>query len=144
MIKLSELNWGFLEIIFVIIVFVIGLIITYALMPIIIKFMKKRGHVGIDIHKNSKPEIPESGGLGILIGLTLTAIILCLFFPSFLNEILIFTLTVILSGLIGYIDDRIRLRSRYKILLTIFTGTIIFLSNFYGLINIESPIIPYL
>jgi UDP-N-acetylglucosamine--dolichyl-phosphate N-acetylglucosaminephosphotransferase len=51
---------------------------------------------------------------------------------------------VILSGLIGYIDDRIRLRSRYKILLTIFTGIIIFLSNLYGLINIESPIIPYL
>ncbi|NHJ23036.1 MAG: hypothetical protein EAX89_00570 [Candidatus Lokiarchaeota archaeon] len=144
MIKLSELNWGFLEIIYLILVFIIGFVITYAIMPYIIKIMKRKGYVGIDIHKNSKPEIPESGGLGILIGFSLTAIILTLLFPSFINEILIFTLTVILSGIIGFLDDRIRLRSRYKVMLTIFTGSIIFLSNIYGLISIDSPTIPYL
>jgi UDP-N-acetylmuramyl pentapeptide phosphotransferase/UDP-N-acetylglucosamine-1-phosphate transferase len=144
MIKLSELNWEFLEIFYLLLVFIVGLIITYTIMPYIMKIMKRRGYVGVDIHKNSKPEIPESGGLGILIGLSLTAIILSLLFPSFINEILIFTLTVILSGLIGYLDDRIRLRSRYKVILTIFTGTIIFVSNLYGLISIDSPTIPYL
>lgn len=37
-----------------------------------------------------------------------------------------------------------KLRSRYKILLTIFTGVVIFVANFFGYINIQSPTIPIL
>ncbi|MHA1241396.1 MAG: hypothetical protein ACTSQU_11480, partial [Promethearchaeota archaeon] len=44
----------------------------------------------------------------------------------------------------GYIDDRIKLRSRYKLLLTLFTGIVIFLANAVGFIQIESPTIPFL
>lgn len=106
--------------------------------------MTRKGHVGIDIHKNSKPKVAESGGLGIVIGFTVSCIFLTLFFPSFSNEILIFLLTVILAGVIGYIDDRIRLRSRYKILLSIFTGSVFFFANLVGFINISSPTIPFL
>jgi UDP-N-acetylglucosamine--dolichyl-phosphate N-acetylglucosaminephosphotransferase len=69
---------------------------------------------------------------------------LTVFFPDFFNEILIFVLTVVISGLIGYLDDRIKLRSRYKLLLTIFTGFVIFLANIFGFIQIESPTIPFL
>jgi len=144
MIRITDLNWGFLEVVFLIIVFAVGFTITMVIIPYLIKIMKRSGHIGIDIHKNLKTEVAESGGISIVIGISFASMFLIIFFPSFFNEILIFVLTVFLSGLIGYIDDRIKLRSRYKLILTIFTGTLIFLANFFGFIQIKSPTIPFL
>jgi UDP-N-acetylglucosamine--dolichyl-phosphate N-acetylglucosaminephosphotransferase len=144
MISLSDLNWNILEIFFLIIIFVIGFLTTYFILPPIIKFMEKKKFVGIDIHKNTQPEVAESGGLSIIIGFTISSIFLMVFFPTFLREIIIFLLTVILAGFIGFIDDRKKLRSRYKIILSIFSGGIIFLANFFGFIAISSPTIPFL
>ena len=141
---LSELNWTIIEVILLIFVFVVGFLITYLLLPYIIKLMQRKGYVGIDIHKNSKPKVAESGGLGIVIGFTISSLFLMLFFTSFSNEIIIFLLTVILAGVIGYVDDRIRLRSRYKILLLIFSGSIFFFAINVGFISISSPTIPFL
>ena len=144
MIRITDLNWGVLEALYLIIVFTVGFTITMAIIPYIIKIMKTRGHIGIDIHKNLKTEVAESGGISIVIGISIASMLLIIFFPSFFNEILIFVLTVVLSGIIGYLDDRIKLRSRYKLILTIFTGTLIFLANYFGFIKIESPTIPFL
>ena len=144
MIRLSSMNWGILETIYLIISFIVGFVITLVIIPYIIRIMKRKGYTGIDIHKTSKTEIPESGGISIIVGISITAILLIIFFPDLFNEILIFAITVVISGLIGYIDDRIKLRSRYKLLLTLFTGIVIFLANAVGFIQIESPTIPFL
>ncbi len=142
MICFSVNEFNLLKIVFLIIIFIIGFALTYFLMPFIIKFMKKRGYIGLDIHKNSKPQIAESGGLGMLFGFLGGALFLLIFFPEIINEILIVTLTIFLSGCIGYIDDRIRLRSRYKIALTLLTGILIFFANFFDFITIKNPIFP--
>ena len=144
MIRISDLTWDAVEIIYLIIIFILGFVITMLVIPSIIKIMKKKGFIGIDIHKNSKTEVAESGGIALIFGLSCTSVLLVIFFPSFFNEILIFILTVVLSGVIGFIDDKIRLKSRYKVILTIFTGSIIFLANLFGFISIESPTIPFL
>ncbi|MFX1504035.1 MAG: hypothetical protein ACFFDH_23945, partial [Promethearchaeota archaeon] len=144
MIPLSELNWDFLKISFLIITFVIGFLITYFILPLIIELMKKKKYIGVDIHKNTHPEIAESGGLSIIIGFTISSIFLSIFFPTFFKEIFVFLLTVLLAGIIGFIDDRKKLRSRYKIILSIFSGGVIFLANFFGFITISSPTIPFL
>jgi UDP-N-acetylglucosamine--dolichyl-phosphate N-acetylglucosaminephosphotransferase len=144
MIRISNINWDIIETIYLIIIFIAGFVITYLIIPYLIKFMKKKGHVGIDIHKNSRPEVAESGGIVIIFGILCTSVLLLIFFPNFSNEILIFILTVVLSGVIGFIDDRIRLKSRYKVILTIFTGIIIFIANVFGFISIESLTIPFL
>ncbi|MHA1485853.1 MAG: hypothetical protein ACTSSC_01620 [Promethearchaeota archaeon] len=144
MIRLSSMNWGILETIYLIISFIVGFVITLVIIPYIIRIMKRKGYTGIDIHKTSKTEVPESGGISIIVGISITAILLIIFFPDLFNEILIFAITVVISGLIGYIDDRIKLRSRYKLLLTLFTGIVIFLANAVGFIQIESPTIPFL
>ena len=144
MVQLDELNWGLIEILNLIIVFLIGFLLSYLIIPFIIKFMKRNHFVGYDIHKTSKPEVAESGGVSIVFGFSMVSIFLMIFFPIFFNQILIFSLTVILSGIIGFVDDRIRLKSRYKILFTLFTGTIIFIANFYGFVDIQSPVIPFL
>ena len=144
MFPLSDLNWGFLQILFLIVIFFVGFFITYFILPHIMNLMKKKGYVGYDIHKNARPEIPESGGLSIVIGFTATAILLMIFFMDFFNEILIFLLTVLLAAAIGFIDDRKKLRSRYKIILSIFSGIPILLANYSNFVNISSPIIPIL
>ncbi|MFX1503876.1 MAG: hypothetical protein ACFFDH_23140, partial [Promethearchaeota archaeon] len=71
-------------------------------------------------------------------------IFLMIFFPNFFRETLTFLFTVLLVGVIGFIDDRKKLRSRYKIILSIFSGGIIFLANFFGFITIPSPTIPFI
>jgi len=144
MIPLSDLNWGFLEILFLVIVFLVGLLVTYFLLPYIIKLLKKKNYVGYDIHKNSRPEVAESGGLGFVLGFTIASILLMVFFIDFFNEILIFILTVLSAALIGFVDDRIKLKSRYKIILSIFSGTIIFIANLFNIVDISSPTIPIL
>jgi len=144
MIPLTDLNWDFVEIIYLIIVFAIGFIVTLLIIPFIIRFMKAKGHTGYDIHKNARTQVAESGGVSIVIGFFVASIFLVLFFPVFIHEIIIFALTVILTGIIGLIDDMIKLRSRYKILLTIFTGSLFFVANYFGFIHIESPTIPFL
>ncbi|MHA1988677.1 MAG: hypothetical protein ACW98D_18770, partial [Promethearchaeota archaeon] len=106
--------------------------------------MKKRKFVGYDIHKNSKPEVAESGGLSIVIGFVISSLLLIIFFPVFFEDILIFLITVLLAALIGFIDDRIKFKSRYKILLSIFSGTVIFAANMLGFITISSPTFPIL
>ncbi len=140
----TELNWGFLEIFFLFLIALGGLCITYYLMPYIINYMAKKGYTGIDIHKNSKPEVAESGGAGIMVGGLIISLLLMLFFPAFLQDILIIILTILLAGLIGYIDDRIKLRSRYKIGLTLFIGLLIFIANYFKVIRIDDPTMPIL
>jgi UDP-N-acetylglucosamine--dolichyl-phosphate N-acetylglucosaminephosphotransferase len=106
--------------------------------------MKRRGYVGYDIHKNARPKIAESGGISIILGFSAACLLMLIFFPLIAKEILVYLLTVVLAGFIGYIDDRKKLKSRTKILLSILTGVIIFIANFVGFINISSPNIPFL
>jgi len=141
---ITELFWGPLEIIYLLLLFVVGLAITFLFIPPIMKYMRKKGNVGFDIHKSSRPEIPESGGLSIVVGLIVVSIISIILFPYFLNIILVFLITIILAGIIGLIDDKKKLRSRYKIALTIFTGIPIFLANYFEFITISSPNLPFL
>ncbi|MBY9005482.1 MAG: hypothetical protein KGD63_01865 [Candidatus Lokiarchaeota archaeon] len=142
MIYTLQIEFSAFEIFYLIMLFAIGFIITYLITPITIKFMKKKGYIGIDIHKNSKPEVPESGGLSMVFGFLGGSIFLLIFFSKLRNEILIACLTIFLSGIIGFLDDRIKLKSRYKIGMTLFTGLLIFFANFFGFINIENPTFP--
>jgi len=106
--------------------------------------MREHNFVGKDIHKNDQPEVAESGGLSTVIALLISSFLIIIFFQEFINETLIFLLTILIAAFIGFVDDRIKLKSRYKILLTLFTGLPLFFANFYGFINISSPIIPFL
>jgi UDP-N-acetylglucosamine--dolichyl-phosphate N-acetylglucosaminephosphotransferase len=106
--------------------------------------MKKKDYIGYDIHKNSQPEVAESGGIALVIGFISASIFLMIFFPALINETLIFLITVISAGVIGFIDDRKKLKSRYKIILSIFCGSAIFFANFFGFITIPSPTILFL
>lgn len=125
-------------------IFLVSFLSSYFSIPKIIRFMREHDYVGKDIHKNDQPEVAESGGLSTVIALLISSILIIIFFQEFINETLIFLLTILIAAFIGFVDDRIKLKSRYKILLTLFSGLPLFFANFFGFINISSPIIPFL
>ena len=132
-----------------IIIFSIGLFIflfTYFLYPPLIKWIKKKGWIGYDIHKKSRTATPESGGIGIAIALIIGSILIGIFYSKLWNEVLIFIITIIFAAVIGFIDDRQQFSAKKKIILLIIAGLPVFIFNlpFIGWISVNSPTLPIL
>jgi UDP-N-acetylglucosamine--dolichyl-phosphate N-acetylglucosaminephosphotransferase len=98
-------------------------IVTFSVMPYVIKAMKKRNIVGVDVHKVDKPKVAEMGGVGILIGVIIGSLVLFgltgIFVTGFFDfRILIFLSVVLIAGLIGVADDVKTLGPKVKPILT--------------------------
>lgn len=85
--------------------------VTNYFLPFLISRMEKRGIVGIDMNKFSKPKVAEMGGIGVWLGFS-TGIILSIFVFSYLKWIdinLTFLLaglsTIAMVGFLGVLDD---------------------------------------
>lgn len=85
--------------------YIITATVTYSTTPLIARFMRHIGHVGIDAHKPSKPKIPTSCGISIVLGLILGSCLLILFNPFLKVKILAFMASVVLAMIVGLIDD---------------------------------------
>ena len=100
-------------------------------MPLVMKFMRSRGIVGIDIHKKNRPSIPEMGGLAVLIGVaasTLTAILLT---PGKTRLLISFLSAALIAGAVGAADDLKPMNAKVKPLLTLLSGIPILLLGAY-------------
>ena len=97
-----------------------------------IKKAEKIGLVGYDMNKIKRQKVAEAGGIAFIFSLTLS-LFLYLFFktfilksPTHLIEILTLLITIILAGLIGFLDDVLGwkkgLKGWQKILFTIPIG----------------------
>jgi UDP-N-acetylglucosamine--dolichyl-phosphate N-acetylglucosaminephosphotransferase len=88
--------------------------LTYCIVPLFIYRMKKRKITGKDMNKTGFPEVPEMGGLPVMLGFTF-GVLLAIFFTSYLNIpellltnlnlLLIGLLTILLVGILGILDD---------------------------------------
>lgn len=90
---------------------VLSFVVTFFLTKFWIKIAKRRDLVGRDMHKMSKPEIAESGGIAVVSGISLS-LILYVFFKIFLIstkthliETFALMTTILVAVLIGFIDD---------------------------------------
>ncbi len=144
--KFKELGLDFWDYVLILMIGGVVFVFTHFLYPPLIKWLKKREYIGYDIHKKDRPATAESGGLGLTLGLILGLLLVMIFFPTIWKESLIFIITIAIAGLIGWIDDRIQLRSIVKIALMFITGLPVFIANlwFIGFINVESPTLPFL
>lgn len=80
----------------------ISFLTTFVLTPLIAREMVKHGIKGIDLHKRDNREIPEMGGIAIVVGILLGVIIA---YSKYSDErLLVVALLVILTGLLGIID----------------------------------------
>ncbi len=97
---------------------VISFVVTFVLTPYMTKKLEKIGIVGIDIHKEDKPRVPEMGGVIILIGMFFSLFITATLIDTISKTILLAALcTLALIAIIGMIDDLFPLRQSNKVLL---------------------------
>ena len=94
--------------------------------------------VGVDVHKQRKPEVPEMCGVCILVGLAVSILVSLAILPNYAVDFLVFLSVVLFSGLIGAVDDLRRLGPRIKPLLTAFASLPILLTRIYD----PRPILP--
>jgi len=121
-------------------VFLTGFLVTFFCTPIIANYMRKYGIVGIDVHKPSKPSIPEMGGLGILVGIIVAIVMSSYFFPALSTTFVAFLFAVLIAGIIGIIDDLHGLHPAVKPILTTLACLPIFILHTYS----EHPILPFI
>ncbi|MDH5769996.1 MAG: hypothetical protein OEZ25_01730 [Candidatus Bathyarchaeota archaeon] len=121
-----------------IIVFLVSALTTLFFTPMVADKMRKRGMVGVDVHKQSKPEVPEMCGIGILVGLVVSILVSLTFLQKYVVDFLTFLSVVLSSGLIGAVDDLKRLGPRIKPLLTAFASLPILLMGAYD----ARPVLP--
>lgn len=112
-----------------ILVFCISFLTTFSVTPVLIPRLRMAGIVGKDMNKPGQPEVPEMGGLGIIIGFG-AAIFLAIAFEICLGEMLTIDLiallaafaTILLVALIGILDDLYGISQAAKALLPIFAA----------------------
>src|SRR3989344_4311353 len=110
----------------------LGFFITLFFIPIWIKRAKKSGLVGKDVHKISKEEISESGGVpvifGFIFGILIYIAINTFYFKTTYNLIEIFSLltSILIISFIGLVDDilgwKIGLTKKARIFFLIFAS----------------------
>jgi UDP-N-acetylglucosamine--dolichyl-phosphate N-acetylglucosaminephosphotransferase len=123
-----------------IVVFAVGFTVCYFSLPIVMKLMLARGIFGHDIHKKKRPKIPEMGGISILFGLAISSLVGLFILPKMSRLLFTFFPTVLISGIIGVIDDLRPLNARVKPFLTMFACIPILVLESYTP-NIIFPII---
>ncbi len=95
---------------------------TYLAMPKLIEKLKKAHIVGEDIHKPSKPQVAEMGGIGILFGFTIGLFVATYLYPKLQFTLIVTLLVILLVGMIGMVDDLISLSSKEKLFLLWLAG----------------------
>ncbi len=112
-----------------VITILIGFIITILLIPSVSKIMFNHGIFGIDVHKLDRPKIPELCGITIVIGVTVSAIILSLLFPEQNMWILAFVSSTLIAAIVGILDRITKIGPRLKpVLVALGAIPIIFLA----------------
>lgn len=96
---------------------IVAFFATYLVMPKLISKLKDANIVGKDIHKLQKPIVAEMGGIGILFGFTIGMFIGIYVYPALKYQLIITLLVILLVGIVGMVDDLVRLSSKEKLFL---------------------------
>ena len=89
--------------------FLVPFALTYYTIPRIIEKMTHAGMVGHDVNKLDRPQVPEMGGISIILGFSLGAsfvVALIKYFDSYDSYFLLVSISVLcIASLIGLMDD---------------------------------------
>ncbi len=119
-------------------VLILAFLVTYLQLPFLIKYMHKKGKVGIDIHKKEKPKVADMGGLSIIFTTSIGTLLLY-FIINDLRYIIIISAALI-AAIIGLVDDFKNLGGKLKPALTLFTASPILLTGYYN----PHPSLPFI
>ncbi|MEM3072886.1 MAG: hypothetical protein QW172_05470 [Candidatus Bathyarchaeia archaeon] len=102
-----------------------------AVTPRVASLMLKRGILGVDVHKASRPKIPEMCGVSLWVGVLPPILIASAVDPAHRALYAAFILTGLTAGLIGLIDDLKPLHPVLKPLLTALAAAPILILKVY-------------
>jgi UDP-N-acetylglucosamine--dolichyl-phosphate N-acetylglucosaminephosphotransferase len=105
--------------------------IVLAVTPRVASFMLKRGILGVDVHKATRPRIPEMCGVSLWIGVLPSILIASIADPTRQALYLAFALTGLMAGLVGLIDDLKPLHPVLKPVLTALSAAPILILKVY-------------
>ncbi len=100
----------------------VAFLMTFGVMPTLIRRLKNADIVGRDIHKFTKPEVAEMGGIGILFGFAIAIMLGVYLYPQWQSQLTITLIVILLVGIIGMVDDLIMLSSKEKLVLLWIAG----------------------
>jgi len=104
------------------IIFAVGLATCFLSLPFFMKMMKERGVIGRDVHKKNLPIVPEMGGVCVILGIAASSLTGIALMPEKTTMFVSFFSTVLISGVIGAIDDLKPLNAKVKPFLTTFAS----------------------
>jgi len=117
----------------------VGFAVSFLSMPMVMRFMRRRGIVGVDVHKKNSPSIPEMGGLAVLFGVAASVLAAIILMPEKNRLLISFLSSTLIAGIVGAVDDLKPLNAKIKPLLTLFSGIPILLLGTY---NPRGPVFP--
>ncbi len=111
------------------IVFVTALLVGFIAIHTIAPGLKRKGHTGVDVNKLEKPEIPEMGGIAIVLGFG-GGILLFIGLQTFVGvfkgidpvPVLMALLTTFLVATLGMLDDLIEVNQVVKAITPLFAA----------------------
>ena len=110
-------------------------VLTPAITYFVMELERTKGFVSPDVHKQSRPLIPKSAGPSLM---AVYAIICTIAYALGFRALVPYFIAVVISGLIGFIDDVYDIKAHYKILLFLIPAVPVVLSGTY----ISSPYLP--
>ena len=111
------------------VIFLISFVVSFGIFPVMIPALKRAGITGRDMHKPDQPEIAEMGGLAIVVGFCAGIVVAIalnnftnLFYSINLQPVLAVLSTVLITVLIGILDDLISVRQWLKAIAPLFSA----------------------
>ncbi|VVB66711.1 Phospho-N-acetylmuramoyl-pentapeptide-transferase [Candidatus Gugararchaeum adminiculabundum] len=101
---------------------VISFIVSFAtvlfLTPFLIRKLKNMSFTGPDMNKEGRPQVPRFGGISIALGFVLAALLaMQLHSQQNIGIALAAVLTVVLIAFLGFVDDVLKIRDLYRVVL---------------------------
>lgn len=96
--------------------------VTLALTRFFMKWNSDHGIIGIDVHKLSKPKVPEMCGAAVPVALIIFAFIYAWISGTNWLPFIAYSMVVGLAALVGAVDDRLKMRGIFKPALTLLCG----------------------
>lgn len=118
-----------------------GLLVSWVVIKYILKNFVRRGIFGVDYHKPDRPQIPEMGGLAFIMGVAAASIPIFLL-NTYFAETLGVLATVLATGIVGIVDDRMKLSAIVKPVLTAIAGIpLIIIHPYRGILTLPFGIV---
>ncbi|MFX1483614.1 MAG: hypothetical protein ACFFCP_10525 [Promethearchaeota archaeon] len=100
----------------------VSFVVVVLFMPEVIRMLREKGNIGIDVHKPDRPEIPKGGGFIVLFAIV-SGLLVVMGITTFqaqkeIQEGLFAALvSILMAGMIGLLDDSFDFSNRTKIAL---------------------------